>query len=99
MYEAIIKTVSIMPGVCVSCSFIASSIAEGCTLELRNDKKLFVFNISRHYHEYLELECFPVLDPGDYSVYAYERQHGKVQNHTCIELHGITIQERECKKN
>ena len=73
MYQAILEAVSGVPGVCASCTFIADSAAQGCTIELnKDDINSFVFNVSRHKNEELKLECFPVPNGGVDSVHAHE---------------------------
>ena len=46
MFEAGVKSVSELskPGVCLSCSFLSGSCADGCAVKLVNDERTFYFN-------------------------------------------------------
>ena len=94
MYEASVNSISepSKPGVCLSCTFLAGSCADGCAVKLENDEHTFYFNTYRHNDEELiVLECFSVQEAGVYNVYVYEIQYGQVQEYTQSKLDNVVI--------
>ena len=95
MYEASVVTVS--SSICLSCTFLAGSCADGCAVKLENDEHTFYFNTYRHNDEELiVLECFSVQEAGVYNVYVYEIQYGEVQEYISRQLNDIEIK-IDCK--
>ena len=95
MYDAIVKSIDKKQELCLSCAFLISPIlesfaADGCSVRLQSDSHTFVFNITRHNDEDLVLlECFSVLEPGEYSVHVYEIQNGNINKYTSRKLENI----------
>ena len=90
--EAAVKVISelLKPGVCLSCSFFSDSTADGCAVKMKNNKHVFAFNATRSNNLAL-LECFSVLEGGEYSVSVHEIHNGVVQNHIGILVNNITV--------
>ena len=108
LYEAVVNAVSDTSGhevsdtsghgVCASCTFIAGSTAQGCTIKLQNDEHMFVFSMSRQSSDKLVLECFSVPEAGVFRVHSYEIHLGEVKECTRIELPNIIIEKMESEK-
>ena len=87
--------------ICLTCSFLLpdgnTDTAQGCALKLQSDTQTFFFSITRHDDNSLVLlECFSVPEAGEYSVYVYEIQNGKIMEYISQQLDNIVISESEC---
>ena len=96
VFEAAVKVISelLKPGICLSCSFFSYSTADGCTVQMENDKHVFAFNSTRSNNNddnLALLECFSVPEGGEYSVSVHEIHYGVVQEHVSIEVNNITV--------
>ena len=82
------------PGICLSCTFLANSTADGCAVKMENDKHTFVFNVTQNNNSEdkpVLLECFPVPEAGEYSASVHEIHYGVVQEHVSTQVNNITV--------
>ena len=79
---------------CFSCAFLADSTADGCAVTMKNNKHVFVFNVTRTNNSddnLVLLECFSVPEGGEYSVSVHEIHYGVVQEHIGILVNNIAV--------